>query len=600
VARAQVGADAAFERFGLRGSGSTLCLVDTGVEHAFAPGRLHAVWSASGTPRGHALESLVGGAVFPADALAEAPPDRHGHGTAMASIAVGAEGLAPGARLLVAAAWDTERRGFPDDDVVRGVTFCRQLAASDDAIDERSMVILLSLGGHDGDHGGAGAFERSIVEAAGPVPVVVAAGNDGERAVHATGRVFAGETALVQLRVPRSTLADAAVGLTLELSPWGPDARVRLVGPDSSRSEAIGAAERFTLSGATVTVVARDDASSLTLEALGGTLPSGTWTLEITGSASFDVWLAGVRLGTTFFPASLGGPHVVADETITIPATSPRLIAVGASISRSSVGPLTMNGEPGDVASFSSRGPTSSGVPKPDIVAPGGWILARLSSDVRPGDADNLIGGRSSYLIEESVAVRGSSASAAVVAGALLLALELDPSLGRQARERLVSSTEASGWTPERGFGALNVERLLAHWSGAPIDHRELSSPRPRLGLADPGVWVSARGTGEELVISLDGRRLSAPMSAGSAQLFLHPGLVSAGDLLRIEGTIDGVALPPLEVLVVPDRRGDFGLRGGGHPAGCTVGPPGAQSGPWSALLLVFLLVRRRAADRSY
>ncbi len=598
VARAQVNADVAFERFGLSGRGSTLCLVDTGVDEALDPARVYAIWDAAGAARGHPLESAIGGAVFTREAVREAPGDRHGHGTAMASIALGPRGMAPLATLLVAAAWDPALEGFPDDDVVRGIRFCRGMAALEDAIDERSMVILLSLGGHDGVHDGDGAFERGIVAAAGPVPVVVAAGNDGERAVHATGRVFRGEAARVRLQIPRSPLADASVGLTLHLERFDDDASARLIGPDGSRSRPLAAPSSFTLGGAGVRVEPRDDALSVTLGARDGSLPSGAWVIEVHGSARFEVWLAGARLGPTFFPASLGGAHALTTESITIPATAPGLIAVGASIARPRVGSLASIGAAGDIAPFSSRGPTTAGVPKPDLVAPGGWILARLSGDVREGDRENLIGGRSDHVIDGRVAVRGSSASAAVVAGALLLALELDPSRGPEARELLVASTRESGWAADRGFGALDVGRLLARWSGEAVEHRELTAARTRYAPRGGGLWLSARGTGTRLAVRLGRQTVETPIPGGSAQVFIDPGPVSAGEVLVFEGAIDDTPLGRVEVLVVPARRGAFAPAGGGCAAAHRRSPPWTASAIGLLAALVARRRRRRGLER--
>ena len=587
VARTLVSADVAFERYGLSGRGSTLCLVDTGIDRAFATGRVRAVWDADGSARGGSIEAAVGGAFYDASSIGASPGDPHGHGTAMASIALSDEGLAPDAGLVMAAAYDPAQGGFPDEAVVRAVRMCRLLAAADDTIDAERLVILLSLGGHDGPHDGRGAFERAIVEAAGPVPVVVAAGNDGDRSVHAAGRVFSGELARVEVRVPRSVLEDAALGLTLELERLGEHASVRLVAPDGSSTE-LRAPGAFTLGAADVEVASRDHALALTLLARDGVLPSGEWAIEITGSARFDIWLAGAHLGSTFFPATLGGANVVAGEAISIPATAPELIAVGASIARPSVEGLAELGVAGDVAAFSSRGPTAAGVPKPDLVAPGGWMLARLSSDVRDGDPTNLVRGRRDRLVDGRVAVRGSSASAAMVAGALLLALELDPERGPQARALLVSSTDDAGWTPERGFGALDIPLLLARWSNteAPA-HRELIVTRPSYALSDEGLWIGARGAGEVLRVTVHGLDREASLEGGAAQIWLDPGAVRADELLHIEASIDGAALPPVDVLVVPDRYAPLGPQGGGCAAarGARRGLEGISG--WALLLLI-------------
>src|SRR5690606_31143130 len=144
------------------------------------------------------------------------------------------------------------------------------------------------------------------------------------------------------------------------------------------------------------------------LGARDGALGSGGYRLELAGPDAFEVWLAGARLGPTFFAPSLTGPHARSDEAITIPATARGLIPVGAPVSRTRAGARELEGEPGARAAFSSLGPAPSGAPKPDLVAPGGWILAALSGDVRDGDPDNFAGGPIARLRTEDgrVAVR--------------------------------------------------------------------------------------------------------------------------------------------------------------------------------------------------
>lgn len=585
VALAQVGAPAAFERYGLTGAGSALCLVDTGVDPAAIPAARW-VWDAHGAARGHALEETFGGAVLDPASVAAAR-DEHGHGTSMASIAVGEAGLAPAATLIVAAAYDAALGGFSDPDVVAGIRFCRAVAAIDDAIDVTRMVVLLSLGGHDGRHDGRGAFERAIVDAAGDLPVVVAAGNDGERAVHAAGRLFGGETASVEVRVPRSSLEDASVGVTLRFDARSEDAAAALVTPDGARWPIEPG--RVELGSAAVDVVLRDDIFAITIGALSGSLPSGGYAIELRGSAAFEVWLAAARLGPTFFAPALSGAHVITGEGITIPATAPELIAVGATIARPMFGedddPL---GEPGEVAGFSSRGPTPDGTPKPDLVAPGGWILTALSSDLVPGDPENLLQGRIERAVDGRVAVRGSSPAAAIVAGSLLLALELDPTRGADARELLVTSLSDAAWTPDRGYGELDVSRLLARWSDEASAPRDLSATRD-LATDDRALWISARGDGRELTLDVGARRFAAPLFAGFADLAVDPGPLSAGQTIVVRGAIDGAALDPIAVRVVVDRNASVEIGGGG----CRTAPGRGGACPLLTLLGLAALGRR-------
>lgn len=621
VARSAVGADLLFERDGLAGRGAALCLVDTGVDPTLETlrdaddvSRVRWVWDAFAAPRGeHAsVEAQVGGAVWGPGEIDEGPGDEHGHGTAMAALALGdgapagvrepgeTAGVAVAARLIVARAYDAERRGFPDEAVVRGVRLCRLAATLDSELDPARLVILLSLGSHDGSHDGQGAFERAIVREAGSTPVVVAAGNDGGRAVHASGRALGDEPAVVDLGVPRPVEDAPSLTVTVRHERRGADAVFFVTHPSGARSPALTAQSlgEIVLAGTRVDVSPQEgEADTLRLR-LSGTLEAGVYGISFEGDAAFDVWLAETRLGDTFLRPDLGGPFAREDETIRVPATSPDVIAVGASVARATVstggGVRTQDVDEAGAASFSSVGPTPAGVPKPDLVAPGGWVLVPLSADVREGDTGNLVGGQVRDFTGEDgrVAIRGSSVSAAVVAGALLLATERDPSRLARARALLVASADGEGWQPSVGWGQLDAPSLLERWGGAPGVAREASATRAYVP-SDGRLWITARAPGSTLTIDLGRERWTAPLLAGATQLPLELGPRTVGEPLVFELAVDGEPLEPVTVAVELERGGAPRLGRGG----CAVAP--AATPPWALLLPAILLLTRRRGPGS-
>jgi subtilisin family serine protease len=75
-------------------------------------------------------------------------------------------------------------------------------------------------------------------------------------------------------------------------------------------------------------------------------------------------------------------------NTVTDPATAKNVIAVGA---QDSWGSSLNSGAygPGFVAFFSSRGPTADGRMKPDIMAPGFWVLSAGAQPDQKGECDS-------------------------------------------------------------------------------------------------------------------------------------------------------------------------------------------------------------------
>ena len=145
---------------GLDGSGSGVCIVDTGID-ANHPDLEHAnivSWI-----------DLISGS--------DSPYDDEGHGTAMAGIIVskgGLNGVSPGVDLLIAKAISDDGSGT-DDIIADAVDWC---------VGEGADIISLSLGGSQGF--GSGFFttdqlEEAVIEAIDSgVFVIAAAGNDGE------------------------------------------------------------------------------------------------------------------------------------------------------------------------------------------------------------------------------------------------------------------------------------------------------------------------------------------------------------------------------------------------------------------------------------
>jgi serine protease AprX len=105
------------------------------------------------------------------------------------------------------------------------------------------------------------------------------------------------------------------------------------------------------------------------------------------------------------------------------------------------VGAIT---DAGQIASFSSRGPTSDGRVKPDIVFPGEWITAAQSEGTALGDV----------IQPGYVALRGTSMATPHCAGAVCLLLQAKPDLKPADIKRILLNTAVDLSAPANAQGS--------------------------------------------------------------------------------------------------------------------------------------------------
>lgn len=199
------------------------------------------------------------------------------------------------------------------------------------------------------------------------------------------------------------------------------------------------------------------------------------WRLRLWGGNSkIHIWLGGDDYGFSY-PNPVNNAHYIHMDTqysIAIPAVCSNIIGVGASVNRhhwtdingdtwTSTTPITV----GEIASFSSRGPTVDGRIKPDIVAPGLFVISSLSET-----AASLGKVPAHYIVEgeqHSIA-SGTSLASPIVAGSIALYLEQNPGATTQQILNSLSSTAKkdsftgtslpnSTW----GYGKLDIFEMM-------------------------------------------------------------------------------------------------------------------------------------------
>jgi len=401
--------------------------------------------------------------------------DTYGHGTHVASIAASSglatgkyQGIAPGATLLVVKSGAPLCGGgswtFDENSIIDGLLYLLEKAS---ALKMR-LVVNLSLGGNIGGHDDTSPLEIALDYLNGQgVIVVVSSGNEADNQGHATGllshssstRVIWGllaeaSNAIVDVWYPN----DREISATL-VTPSGEPVR----GPTSSSGTETSDG-RVTIASSTT---ARGKELAIVVQA-GETLKTSGWSVVLNSvddgpSFRWDAWVDSDSCAYPSVAFSSGEGYTIdPNGTVSVPATSNGAIAVGAYVSRNSwtnhlgKGVLAGAYHVGEIASFSSRGPTRDGRTKPEISAPGIFILAARSLDLPPSDDDPD---------QYHRVLAGTSMAAPHVAGLIALMLQYRPELTvKEVRSLLIEGAYLDNFT---GLPELNKGSNVWGWGKA-------------------------------------------------------------------------------------------------------------------------------------
>jgi len=494
----------------IRGEGVVVGIVDTGIDYLHLDfredtdgdgfeesSRILALWDQSFGMFGiryskeEIEDDIANGHGSSAGTVRQADVD--GHGTHVAGIAAGDGsssiegfvGVAPDATLVVV------KTTFYTSEILSGVEYIFDMA------DAYGMpaVVNLSLGGHDGPHDGTSLFEQGLDELAASAAgraIVVSAGNEGDQAIHA-GKTLSGGAASYGIDLDASTV---------DLSVWYPGGsrfNVTITPPSGDAIVVPWGTETGPLTTASGTVrvdnawagVNPNNGDNEAYIRMYGVTSFAGWEIEIRdvqGGGRFDLW---VTSGTATL---VGGDS---NHTIDEPGNADEVITVGAYTTKTSW--PSQSGEQdwsdrytlGEIAPFSSRGPTRDGRTKPDLAAPGAWICAALSSDQ---------GWQSAFVHPDGLHTveGGTSMAAPHVAGTIALMLSEDPELTvAEIRSTLQSTAERdgqTGGTPNLSWGYGKVDAAAAVDAIASAGPEPPpSTDEPTIVLGENPVVVSAR-----------------------------------------------------------------------------------------------------------
>jgi subtilisin family serine protease len=443
------------QELGFDGTGVTVAVLDSGIDYTHAalggPGTREAYAAAARDPRARdglfPTDKVIGGYDFVSND--DDPIDSGTHGTHVADIIAGVNGVAPGASLYALRVCN----GFcPGEAILNAIEWSLDPNGDGD-LSDRADIINLSLGSDFGRPTNPLAVAADNASKAGVV-VVASAGNGG----NVTGIVGSPSVGTDVIAVAQTTLPISPVMLTITAPEsaagvygntatlgWAPLAEV-LQGEvvDFGR----GCSRPYVF---TPDPILADPAGKIALMRSGGC----SWGMKIHAAANAGA--VGVLIDYEEDPTAFGADPAFPDVVPALVITT----SVGAVI-RAATEPVRVTIDPSltsphvaAMAGTSSRGPVGSdGTIKPDLGAPG----ASVSAVAGTGTGTNGFG--------------GTSGAAPMVAGAAALLLEALPNASPpEIKARLMGSAETeirtgreTGLAPiaRIGAGELRVDRALA------------------------------------------------------------------------------------------------------------------------------------------
>lgn len=362
------------------------------------------------------------------------------------------KGIAPEADIIAVA------NGGMTTDIADGVQYIFNRAQALN----RPAVVNLSLGVHEGPHDGTSLLDETIDNLTGAGKIVVgAAGNEGEQYLHVHHNLT-GDSIFTCFAEPEDSLADFNY-----IDLWGEESAnlaVAVLAVDQAGNISFYRSSNKRNVSRKYFIVNSDTIGSVRIGYQKSSLNNSPhylflydlnpyaneyhWFLRVSGTGEFDAWTEYNPSHIHFKPSRPANfPHQAQlylpgdnDKSVgEIGGTAKSIVSVGAYTTKNewvNYEGYTYRYNPvipvGEIAPFSSHGPTRDGRLKPEISAPGNIISSPLSSTANPDKVEsarivhlpNAPQLSSGYVLYE-----GTSMAAPHITGVVALMLEANASL---------------------------------------------------------------------------------------------------------------------------------------------------------------------------
>lgn len=537
------------ENFTLTGKGVIVGVIDRGFDYtheAFrdADGncRITRVWEQSGESDRYPVpaEFNYGFELTSEEDIEEAAGDVTGnsHGTHVASIAAGSSafrngaysGVASGSEIVLVSmdATDGDSSHLAD-----AMAYIFNYAESVG----KPCVINMSLGSQTGPHDGTSSFDRMADALSGEGRLLVgSAGNHGTDSFHVS-KSFAGaeDTPLATFIDFKSSPGVNSTGGAVEI--WGdPDLKYGVeficyssgkksidetLTVDMGKTDAVDYSFSKNVEGPLTVAVEKNPINGK----LHVMIKSGITSLrsryyvgirvipECAGKV--DVWADNNRLGLTDNDTEgYTAPDGTFETIAEIGGTAGSILTVGAYTTRDTYcvagsTDITEIGQTmGDICTFSSYGPTADGRQKPEITAPGCFIISAVSSHDNSGtqilaETNEDGGHRYGYMQGTSMA---APFVAGVVAGWLEIAPTLNPELLKTVTTQSARSDSFTQSGPVSRWGSGKINPLGGAMELLTNGIADIPDDRNRLIIWNDEVIFTHGGNAEVIITDIEGR----------------------------------------------------------------------------------------------